>query len=157
MSSDNVIAFIEQKYGVHWNDKKALQKLTTADLSHTPLGDLSPLGELTQLNELYLDDTQTSDISMLSHLTQLHTLSLVDNAIIDIAPLSRLTKLTLLDLEGNAITHIPKELVELSMEIRLYDEDKGGIIVEDNPIQSPPLEIIAQGKEALRHYFSEMI
>jgi Leucine-rich repeat (LRR) protein len=121
------------------------------------LGDLSPLGELTQLNELYLDDTQTSDISMLSHLTQLHTLSLVDNAIIDIAPLSRLTKLTLLDLEGNAITHIPKELVALNMEIRLHDEDKEGIIVEDNPIQSPPLEIIAQGKEALRHYFSEMI
>jgi Leucine-rich repeat (LRR) protein len=157
VSSDNVIAFIEQKYGVHWNDKDALKALTILNLSHTPLGDLSPLGELIHLNELYLDDTLSSDISILSHLTQLHTLSLEDNSILDLSPLSRLKKLTLLDLEGNAITHIPKELLALSMEIRLYDEDKGGIIVEDNPIQSPPLEIIAQGKEALRHYFSEMI
>ncbi|MFZ2968784.1 MAG: hypothetical protein WA080_06985 [Sulfuricurvum sp.] len=43
------------------------------------------------------------------------------------------------------------------MEIHLDDEDTGGIILEDNPILIPPIEIIAQGKEALKRYFSEVI
>ncbi|WP_299972427.1 hypothetical protein [Sulfuricurvum sp.] len=47
--------------------------------------------------------------------------------------------------------------MDLSLEIKLYDDDNGGIIIEDNPIQSPPLEIIAQGKEAIKRYFSEAI
>lgn len=66
--------------------------------------EVSALGSLTNLQELYLTDNNISDISALSGLTNLRQLSLYDNKISDISALSGLTNLLLLGLDGNPIT-----------------------------------------------------
>ena len=35
-------------------------------------------------------------------------------------------------------------------------ETKDGIYFHENPIETPPIEIIKQGKEAINNYFAEL-
>ena len=60
---------------------KVLSQLQILYLDQTQVSDLSPLSALSQLQSLYLDQTQVSDLSPLSALSQLQeTLSLDSNA-----------------------------------------------------------------------------
>lgn len=133
------IRAIEEKYKIDWNNDAQRQQLT----------------------HLNLWENQITDISPLAHLTQLTNLSLWDNQITDLSPLVQLTQLTKLDLSENQITHIPEFLLALNLEFTLekrnYDnKDKGKLFIGDNPIQEPPLEIVAQGNEAMRAYYASL-
>lgn len=72
---------------------------------HEGFQTLSPLAELTQLQELVIADcpVSASDVETIAGLTELTALTLSDCSLSGIKPLSTLTKLTYLDLSDNAI------------------------------------------------------
>jgi GTPase SAR1 family protein len=85
-----------------------------------------------------------------------------NNQLRDISRLMGLSKLRELDLRDNLISELPREIVDLRMEIRwrrdtpvmtrYYD----GILLEDNPLERPPIEVVKQGREAVLNYFKEL-
>ena len=139
---------------------KELQQLNTLYLSDNNLSDISPLKELQQLNTLYLSSNNLSDISPLKELQQLNTLDLSDNKQIkDFSPLKELQQLNTLDLSYNNISDISSLLPLISKGIPLSLEKynyQGKINLYENPITSPPLEIVRQGNAAVLNYFKEI-
>ena len=75
-------------------------------MSHNRIEDLSPLAELKDLHELYLDDNQLSEISDLSLLRAPALISLKHNQISDLSPLASLKTVSLLYLSHNEISDI---------------------------------------------------
>ena len=86
---------------------------------------LSCLGNLQSLD---LSGNEISDISFLENLTGLQTLDLSDNKISDIKPLLPLIKLG---------APVSKEY------------SRTGILIANNPISTPPMYIIEEGREAV--------
>jgi Leucine-rich repeat (LRR) protein len=130
---------------------KNLRKL---NLLGTNLSNISFLKGLTHLTELSLTHNQITDISPLRDLINLKELYLSGNQITDISPLIRLTKLERLYLGGNKIRSLPEEFFDLKMEILFKSDPNTGIHLGGNPIENPPLEIVKQGKLAIKAYFA---
>jgi small GTP-binding protein len=135
---------------------KNLTNLTHLDLSNNQITDYSFLKDFTKLTHLDLSNNQITDYSFLKDLTNLTYLDLRNNQITDISFLKDLTNLTYLDLSDNQIKISPKELLNLNLTIKLKNDYEGGIILANNPIEEPPLEIMAQGNEAVREYFERI-
>ena len=77
------------------------------DLSTNVIGDISPLSGLTNLTELYLNNTgNITDLSPLSGLTDLFLLYVRNNAITNVSPLAGLTNLEYLNLAANQYSDI---------------------------------------------------
>jgi len=120
------------------------------------------LDEKGQVNHLNIYDSKLSDLSPLSTLTRLAVLNLWNNKIKDLSPLLPLIshkKLKNLCLWHNQITHIPPEFLELEIPFTLKGKwrnaDKG-IFLFDNPLETPPIEIIEKGNEAIASYFKQL-
>jgi len=137
---------------------KDLTNLTVLYLSYNQLSDISPLKDLTNLTELYLSSNQLSDISPLKDLTNLTVLDLRSNQLSDISPLKDLKKLNILDVRNNPIEELPAWITDFNMDFQLkeYGADEGYVNFYDNPLKSPPVEIVRQGKEAVRNYFEQL-
>ncbi len=153
-------------------------RLSHLNLNSNPITDLSPLQQITNLNELYLWKNQISDLSPLQHLTnltnlelgtnqitdlsplqhliQLTELSLYKNKITDLSPLLPLKKLKTLDISHNRISQLQEEWAGREMKIKWKNDYRGGLILEGNPLEFPPLEIARQGDAAVRNYFNEI-
>ena len=89
--------------------------LTRLDFADNHIRDITPLSNLTRLEELYLGKrefglfttaNQISDITPLTNLTRLKILDLRENQVSDITPLTNLTQLEDLHLGGNQISDI---------------------------------------------------
>jgi Leucine-rich repeat (LRR) protein len=111
---------------------KSLKKLETLDLSFNNVEDLIPLKELKKLERLYLSD----------------------NIIIDLSPLEGLENLERLELPLNRITHLPEWVLDFNLKIKWHSQGFG-ICVANNPLKSPPPEIIQKGNGAIREYFEQ--
>ncbi len=138
-----------------------LTALTTLDLRHNQLVDVSPLSPLTALTTLNLWNNQIVDVSPLRPLTALTELVLMDNQIVDISPLEYLTQLTALDISRNQIKHLPQWVGQFKGEIKWFSGGartlgEPGLFLEQNPFQTPPIEIIKEGKGAIINYFKEI-
>ena len=135
----------------------ALKSLTSLDLRDNQIRDISTLSQLKSLTSLDLRDNQIRDISILSDLKSLTSLNLSSNQISDISTLSALKSLTRLDLRDNQIKDL-KPLLHLVINgQRVSFESYGGdIILDNNPIEFPPLEIVKQGDEAIIRYFEQL-
>ena len=72
------------------------------------LGAISPIQDLTNLEELFLGNTGVSDLAPLANLTNLTWLNLSNNRIQDISALANLTKLKTLNLWNKATDFLPK-------------------------------------------------
>ena len=130
-----------------------LTGLTHLYLSSNKLTAVSTLSGLTGLTHLYLSSNKLTAISALSGLTSLTDLYLSFNELTAVSALSGLTSLTRLNIENNEITSIPKALVLLSAEITIDKHSYSGISLYNNPIESPPPEIIKQGKQAMLAWY----
>jgi len=68
-----------------------------------------------------------------------------------------LPNLTYLNLRENNLNELPEWLLDLNIPIVWKDDGKRtGIILEENPLEQPPLEIIKQGNKAIRAYFEQI-
>lgn len=133
--------------------------LHTLIVRDTQLEDISSLKGLKTLTRLNLSNNRIRDISCLSELAWLNRLFLNGNRVSDISGLSRLKKLKTLDLRDNIITHLPSNFLEFDMEItwgRSYTEDEEGIFLVGNPLESPPIEIIKKGEDAIKAYYKSL-
>ena len=130
-----------------------LTQLQSLDLGDNKISDISFLLGLTQLQSLNLSFNKISDISFLSGLTQLQSLNLSFNEISDYYFLSGLTQLQSLDLRNNQIKEIPEFIFRINMEINLDQLVVRGLCLYDNPIESPPMEILKQGRESILNWF----
>jgi small GTP-binding protein len=133
---------------------KDLKNLTLLYLSDNQILDISVLNDLKNLNSLYLCHNQISDISGLKDLKNLTTLDLSDNRISDLSGLKDLENLTTLDLRNNQITQLPSEIVDMEMGIKW--DGNSGIILANNPLESPPIEIVKKGRSAVKAYFKSL-
>jgi len=134
-----------------------LTALTELSLNINQLTDISPLAGLTVLTKLYLVRNQLTDLSPLAGLTALTVLYLYENQLTDLSPLYGLKKLKILDLRDNAITQVPESLVLTGRPMqweRTGSED--GLFLAGNPLETPPIEVVKQGHEAVVNYFQEL-
>ena len=87
-------------------------------------------------------------------LTNLQAVYLGHNQIIDIPrKIKSLTQLRIIQLSDNNISEIKPFLLDLGIPITRNGE---GITLEKNPLTIPPGEIVDQGNEAIRNYFSQI-
>ncbi len=127
---------------------KDLKNLTELYLSHNRISDISSLKYLKNLTHLYLEVNQISDISSLKDLKNLTYLDLHDNQISDISSLKDLKDLYYLNLKNNKISELPVEVSNWKGD--LLD------IFQGNPIEIPPMEIMRQGKKAVKAYLESL-
>ena len=83
---------------------KYCKHVVTLDLSNNEISDISELGNLNRLEELYLANNQIGYIDILSNLSNLRELDLSGNQIDDISPLLELNNLEYVNLIGNRIS-----------------------------------------------------
>jgi len=136
---------------------KDLKNLTRLDLNNNQISDIFAIKNLKNLTKLDLNYNQISDISSLKDLKNLTRLDLDNNQITDIYAVNDLTNLTTLDLGHNRVKKIPKELLDIKIEI-LWKNNffMEGLNLYGNPLELPPLEIVTQGKKSIRNYFESI-
>ena len=124
---------------------KNTDNITQLDLSGNKITDFSYLKNVKNLVRLDLSGNKISDVSLLD---------LSSNQISDVSFLKDLKNLSQLFLSNNKIVTLPSTIVDLNMEITLKQRYGKFILLKDNPLKSPPIEIVEQGKEAVKNYFS---
>jgi internalin A len=143
------------------SDLSALSSLSGIQilgLSHNQVSDLSPLSSLSGIQILDLSHNQVSDLSPLSCLLRIQELRLTYNQISDLSPLSCLSGIQTLDLQENQIKKIPVHFLE-KIELETIILDKyifSGMNFYGNPIITPPLEIVAKGRQAMLNYYTQL-
>ncbi len=139
---------------------EGLTNLTWLSLDGNKLDSLSGLEGLINLTWLCLDSNKLGSLSGLEGLVNLRHLSLYNNKLSSLSGLrfKELKNLKSLNLHDNEITYIPAEILDLGLEIKWEEEQYGeeGIYLVGNPLESPPVEIIKQGNEAIRQYFKSL-
>ena len=155
-----------------------LKNLKILSLSNNRIKDVYIPKELTKLHEIYLGNNQITDIfipkelkklfildlrknlitniSIPKELTKLREIYLGNNQITDISISKEITNLNRLDLQNNRLKKISNELANLNLEIKMKYNYISGLLLDNNPIIEPPLEIIAQGNKAIREYFASL-
>ena len=137
-----------------------LTLLTTLFLSGNKLEKLpEEIGQLTGLTTLNLGVNQLSELPKeIVQLTSLTELWISNNQLRELPKeIGQLKALNRLILNENKIKKLPQWIVEFDADI-VIDEDNNieAINFYDNPIEEPPLEIVKQGKGAIRNYFAEL-
>jgi len=135
---------------------KDLSNLSILVLNSNEIRELSGLKDLRNLSTLDLGSNQISKLSGLKDLRNLRILVLNDNQIKELSRLKGLRKLQYLYLINNPIKELPAWITDFDMEIQWTDNIFEGISFYDNPLISPPIEIVKQGKEAIRNYFEQL-
>ncbi|MEH2256825.1 COR domain-containing protein [Nostoc sp.] len=128
-----------------------LQKLTSLDLSDNQLTTLpQAIARLQQLTFLGLSDNQLTTLPQaITRLQQLTSLDLIGNQLTTLPKvIDRLQQLTSLNLSYNQLTTLPEAITRLP---QLTSLDLSG-----NPIEKPPLEVVENGIEAIKHYFRQL-
>lgn len=138
-------------------DKSILTKL---GIGGNRILDYSYLKDFNNLNELNLAKSNICDLDFFEEYkcSYLRVLSLAGNNIQNIDPLKKNVKLKYLDLRHNQIQKLSDFICDWDMEVSMNDKISNTYRVfyfYDNPIKNPPLEIIQQGKAALKAYFEE--
>ncbi len=126
------------------------------NLWNAGITDISFLRDFPWLTHLNLEYNKITGLSPLQRLTNLTELWLNTNQITNLSPLLPLKKLKLLDLRGNKISRLPAQLAGREMEIKWKYDGRSGLFLANNPLESPPVEIVKQGTAAVRNYFKEI-
>ena len=105
-----------------------------------------------------IDDKKLASVAgTLVSPVNLTQLNLSENQITDLSGLGEWPNLTRLNLCENQIKELPAGITERGMEIYCDSEiHTTGIDLENNPLVTPPVEIVKQGREAIRNYFRQI-
>ncbi|MEM9935988.1 MAG: COR domain-containing protein [Bacteroidota bacterium] len=117
----------------------SLEQLKELDLSFTKVRKLNGIEMLGNLERLFLNSTKVKDLSGIENLTNLKALNISKTEISNLKPLLNFIK------NGLELTWIEK-LYPRNLEIVLYD----------NPLIKPPIEIVTAGNQAVINYFDSL-
>jgi internalin A len=135
---------------------KYLPNLTRLSFGGNQVFNISVLQHLPNLTVLAFLENHVSDISVLQHLTNLKELDFRQNQVSDISVLQHLVNLTSVNAGNNQLVQFPEFLLVLNSPIQwkeyFFNE---GINLYGNPIADVPVEIIQEGKEAIRRFLEE--
>lgn len=93
----------------------------------------------------------------LPRLTNLRKLNLGENLLTEFPEeLEALQHLRMLQLYMNRISVVPPSALAWRIPLKAQLEAREGIVLEDNPLESPPIEILSRGPSAVRTYFAEL-
>jgi len=149
--SDNKIA--------DWGFMASLKGLTRLTLSNCGLTDASFLAQMENLTNVHLSDNQIADWGFMASLKGLTRLTLNSCGLTDASFLAQMEGITSLDLRKNMLRSIPKEFCDRGMNI-LWGYGPGMTsryaVVEGNPLEDPPAEVVKSGPEAVRNYFRQV-
>jgi len=145
---------IPKSFMLNIND---LNFLIYLNLSSNSIIDISPLSGLHHLRKLRISSNKIKNISPLKQLMYIQELYLHDNQIENIFPLTSLKSLKKLSLVYNPFKILPEWITDfLFMDIQWkISYENGFITFYDNPIENVPIEIIKQGKAAIKAWFEE--
>ena len=148
-----IFKFVELQDAVPISD---LRHLICLHVSNNQLTDVTPLAGLTQLKELDLSNNQLTDVTPLAGLMQLKELNLSNNQLTDVTPLAGLTQLTKLNVSNNQISTFPEAFLDREIEV-VWEQwyFSKGINLYNNPLTTPPPEIVKEGNDAIREYFRQ--
>lgn len=134
-------------------------KLTALSLGGNEIENIDFLKFHLNLKTLHLQENQIKNLKILSNLIGLDSLMLQDNQISDLSGLENLKKVKTIALQDNPIKDLPLWITQLYGKIQWsqYTNGVNGIFLYNNPISSPPLEIVKQGKAAIKRYFEKII
>jgi small GTP-binding protein len=150
---------------------KDLKNLRSLSIGHNQLSDISPLKDLKNLTQLFIGSISyytgksgawsrysgnVTDISILNNLINLERLDLSCNQINDISSLKNLKNLKMLCLINNPIAQLPPWITDFKMQIKWGDHIYDNAINFNNPLKSPPPEIVKKGKTAVIKYFKSL-
>jgi|GEM_PF-2343779 len=155
-----------------------LTNLQNLSLDRNQITKIEGLDNLTSLEWLWLGNTQITKIEGLDNLTSLQDLSLHNNKITKIEGLEKLTNLQKLSLDRNQISKIEgldsltslrdlrlseNQITDATpLKALLLNQKKAGKKVlnisgamYDNPLQTPPMEVVKEGSEAFLEWVEE--
>jgi internalin A len=133
--------------------------LTELNIAANNLKNISFLSSLSNLRALHLHDNNVTNVAPLTNLTNLTFLDVENNSIESIEPLKNLQKLASLILRNNPIKSLPNWIVSFkNMDIIWEDGEitDESIYLFNNPIENVPIEIIKNGKVAIRRHFARI-
>ena len=136
---------------------KSFIKLTVYDnqIKDLPI----KIKELKNLEVLFLHGNNLKTLPItIFELKNLKDLSLGENKLTLIpTEIIKLKKLHALGLYNNQLNRLPKEILELGLDISgEYLGGNKGIDLTNNPLESPPIEIVKKGREAVIDYFKSL-
>lgn len=124
------IGYTAYKPGKRIKDLSPISNLTQLDqlfLKGDGIDDISDLKNLTNLTSLWLNENQIQDIAAVQGMKKLSQLSLCGNRLTDVQAAMDLPKLRSLDLSRNAIETLPEDMSGLKNLISLDLSDNPGI------------------------------
>ncbi len=132
-----------------------LEKLKELDLSENQIKKIENLDLLSNLIELDLRKNKIENITNLN-LVQLQKLRLSNNEISNISFLKKMKNLILLDLKNNPIKELESWICDFpKMDIKWEQNPSiGNVVFYNNPIKTPPTEIVKRGKKAIKDWFN---
>jgi internalin A len=128
-----------------------LQNLTELDLDHNKLASIpDSISQLQNLTELYLSSNELTTIpDSIARLQNLTTIGLWDNQLGSIPDaIYELRSLRKLDFANNKIKKISPKILQL--------ENLKLLVLDNNPIEVPPPEIVNRGVKAIKDYFRKL-
>lgn len=155
-----------------------LIKLTTLNAAETKIRDLAPLNDfihlkvlsingtnittlkslsnLINLRKLYCNRTAIYDLAPLSGLKKLNTLSCMHTQISDLSPLAQLNRLKNINVASTHVQDLKplKVLIKNGITVRWRFTVGTGLILQDCPLQDPPIPIVKKGRGAVLAYWN---
>ena len=132
-----------------------LKNLIHIDLSYNQLVQLPfEITKITNLTLLFLSNNQLTQLPPeIANLKNLTKIDLHTNKLIQLpSEIAKLKNLTKINLSNNKITQLPPEIFELPLDIKWKFDDSNSIFLGNNPLDSPPIEIVERGKKEVVKY-----
>lgn len=135
-----------------------LKSIQTLDLSINSIYSINHLKNLTDLRSLHLSYNRITEIGVVNMLRGLKTLQISNNTINELPQLRQNLRIHTIDFSSNNISNITplKELIINNNLDISWGSNNSGISLLNNPLTTPPPEIVQKGRESVIKYFEEI-
>ncbi|MCI5166431.1 MAG: hypothetical protein D3903_10105 [Candidatus Electrothrix sp. GM3_4] len=171
LSSNNIISFstvvrkMNRLQELDLNDNKIkkisgvknLNQILKLDLSYNNINNIYPIKDLKFLQKINLSSNQINHTPNFKNLNHIEQIDLSGNQITKIASFKNSPSLKKVDYRKNYIKKLPPWITESPLKTVYSNQiEPKAINVGENPLTSPPPEIVQQGRKAMRAYFQSL-
>ncbi|MEK7254751.1 MAG: COR domain-containing protein, partial [Bacteroidota bacterium] len=134
---------------------RSLINLTHLDVGFNLLRTLEGVENLHSLKELLVPENQLVSLEPVAMLNDLEVLKAWKNQLTSLESLENLTNLNLIHVHRNAIHSLQPilPLINKGLSVSWEWREQSQIVLEENPLEIPPIEIVQEGSAAILEYF----